>query len=584
MSLLTVSERPEDPLATPHPPRVATTRVEMDAALQELSAHSERWAELPLRDRRAILQELRKDFSRVAERWAAAGCRAEGLHPDSDAAAEEWLAGPYLVLRNLRLLDEALADIERDGRPRIPGPIRQLPSGQVAAQVFPQSPYDQLFYPGLTADVWMEFGVTPENLAATQASAYHRQPRPRGVALVLGAGNVSSIGPMDILAKLFLDNQVVVCKMHPVNAYLGPLLAEGFQVLIDWGFLRLVYGAAAEGQYLCEHALVDAIHVTGSDRTVEAIAFGTGEEGARRKAEGRPRIDKPISSELGNVSPVIVVPGPWSQDDLDWQGENLAAMLSNNAGFNCNAARVVILERDWPLGRRLLHAMRNAFAVTPPRDAYYPGAAERCQAFLDAHAGAERIGSVRPGQLPWVLVPDVDPEQSDDICFRQEAFCSVIAQTSLEAASPAAFLDHAVAFANSRLWGTLNATILVHPRSLEDGETATAFARALENLRYGTIAVNIWAAAGYGLVVTPWGAAPGHHLGDIQSGVGQVHNTLMFERVQKTVVHAPFRMFPKPPWFASHQRALALARRVTEFEASPSLARLPGIFWDALRG
>ena len=67
------------------------------------------------------------------------------------------------------------------------------------------------------------------------------------VALVLGAGNVSSIGPMDLLYKLFVDNQVVALKVHPVNDYLGPLLAEGFQTLRDWGVLRIVYGGVDVG-------------------------------------------------------------------------------------------------------------------------------------------------------------------------------------------------------------------------------------------------------------------------------------------------------------------------------------------------
>ena len=52
----------------------------------------------------------------------------------------------------------------------------------------------------------------------------------------------------------------------------------------------------------------------------------------------------------------------------------------------------------------------------------------------------------------------------------------------------------------------------------------------MADLRYGTVSVNHWAAVGYGLVITPWGAFPGHTRPDIQSGTGSVHNTLMFDR------------------------------------------------------
>jgi hypothetical protein len=146
------------------------------------------------------------------------------------------------------------------------------------------------------------------------------------------------------------------------------------------------------------------------------------------------------------------------------------------------------------------------------------------------------------------------------------------------------FVERAVAFANQRLWGTLNATLLVHPRSLDDPATARAVERAVEDLRYGTVAINHWAAVGYGLVVTPWGGFPGQTPADIQSGTGWVHNTLMFSRPQKVVVRAPFRTLPKPVWFATHKTANRLTPKLARFEAAPSIGKLPGIFSLALRG
>lgn len=41
------------------------------------------------------------------------------------------------------------------------------------------------------------------------------------VAVVLGAGNQTPVACMDILHKLFFDDAVVICKMNPVNEYLG---------------------------------------------------------------------------------------------------------------------------------------------------------------------------------------------------------------------------------------------------------------------------------------------------------------------------------------------------------------------------
>jgi len=603
-----------------------TPRPEMDRAVAELQARKAAWPAVGPAQRRALLGRLRRDFLAVSERWAAASAAAFGL-PDT---GETSLTGPYFVLRDLRLLDKALAGIESGGAPRIPGPVRQRAGGQVVARVFPQDVYDRLFYGGVTAEVWMQPDVAPAGLAATQAVAYRRQD-PGGVALVLGAGNVSSIGPMDALYKLFVENRVVLYKAHPVNAYLGPLLLEGFRALAEGGFFRLVYGGAGEGAYLCSHPGVDEIHITGSDKTYEAIVFGPGEEGRRRRERGAPLLAKPISAELGNVSPVIVVPAPppaagsgsgsgagagaalgsYGAADLAYHAENLVTMVTNNAGFNCNATRVVIQHAASPDRERLLDAVRERLARVPARRAYYPGAADRYRAFVAAHPEAERFGATagalgEPGEpgipgepgapgepggrgapadrLPWTLIPHLDPGARGDICYTTEAFCGLFAETAIAAGGIPEYLERAVAFANDSLWGTLNATLIVPPAALADPAIAAAVERAIADLRYGTVSVNHWAAIGYGLVVTPWGAYPGHTAQDIQSGTGVVHNTLMFSRVQKSVVRAPFHARPKPAWFADHRTASRLTPRLVRFEADPSPAKLPGIFSLALRG
>lgn len=572
-----VSRLPDAPPPTPLP--------ELDAAVAAVAARKGEWTRAPLTERIRLLDRLLVDFLAVSPAWVEAALAAEGLEPHGAAGGEEWLTGPYLVIRNLRLLRQALAEIADEGAPEIPGPVTTRPDGQVVAEVFPASLYDRLFYPGVTAEVWMQPGVTVDGLTATQAVAYRRAADDAGRAvLVLGAGNVSSIGPMDVLYKLFVDKSTVVLKAHPVNAYLGPLLERGFAALVERDLLRVVYGGAEEGAYLTRHPGIDEIHITGSDRTYEAIVFGPGDEGRRRKAERRPRLDKTVTAELGNVSPVIVVPGPWTDGDLAYQAENIASMLTNNAGFNCNAARVIVQHAGWRHRDDLLDRIRRVLGGVPTRKAYYPGAEERFQDFVAAHPEAELYGPRTASHLPWALIPGVDPEADGEIAFEREAFCSLFAETAIAAATPAEFLGKAVELVNERLWGTLNITLLVHGASLRDQATAAAVERAVADLRYGTVSINHWAAVGYGLVVTPWGAYPGHTPDDIGSGVGVVHNTPMFSRVEKAVVRSPFRAWPKPPWFASHETDFELAEALTRFEVAPSPFRLPGIFWEALRG
>ncbi|MEE8583705.1 MAG: aldehyde dehydrogenase, partial [Acidobacteriota bacterium] len=151
------------------------------------------------------------------------------------------------------------------------------------------------------------------------------------------------------------------------------------------------------------------------------------------------------------------------------------------------------------------------------------------------------------------------------------------AETALDAPSAGHFLDAAVDFVNERLWGTLSAALIVHPRSLRDPVTAQAVERALDRLRYGTVALNHWPALGYGLASTSWGAYPGHSCSDIQSGIGVVHNTCMLSQIEKTVLRGPFRVRPTPPWFVTHPNPTPLARRLTAFEATPGLGNVLGV-------
>src|SRR5690606_30647738 len=110
------------------------------------------------------------------------------------------------------------------------------------------------------------------------------------------------------------------------------------------------------------------------------------------------------------------------------------------------------------------------------------------------------------------------------------------------------------------------------------------FQQALDDLRYGGVAVNIWPGLIFGLTNCTWGAFPGHPPEDIQSGVGMVHNMYMFDRAEKAVLYGPFVMAPKPPWFVTHRRTHRVAERTLRMEAGPSLLKVPGIAINALLG
>ena len=146
-------------------------------------------------------------------------------------------------------------------------------------------------------------------------------------------------------------------------------------------------------------------------------------------------------------------------------------MLTNNAGFNCNAARVIVQHAGWPQREELLAGRARSSPRPPTRRAYYPGRRRPLRG-LPRRAPRGRRSLRRPGRRPAPLGddPGVDPGDARRRLLHHRGLLSASsARPALAAASvPAEFVDRAVAFCNETLWGTLNVTLIVHPASLKD--------------------------------------------------------------------------------------------------------------------
>ncbi len=563
---------PSPAFQEPPAPVPPTPKARVDELVARVASKKDAWLVVGIAQRLDYLRRAIEGVIEVADDWVAGGCALKGIARGEPLEGEEWVAGPYPTIRNLRLLIDAL---EHDGRP--PPVSIETRHGQKIARVFPQNLMDRALFTGFVGEVWIEPGAE-----ATQGACYRNKRESGRVALVLGAGNVSSIPPMDVIHKLFVEDEVVVLKMNPVNAHVGPRLERAFRALIDDGFLAVVYGGAEVGAHLADHPQIDTLHVTGSDRTYDAIVWGRDPaDQARRKASGDRLNARPFTAELGCVTPILIVPGAWSEADLAFQARHVAGMVAQNASFNCNAAKVLVTAKGWAQEGAFLAKVREALARTPPRKAYYPGAKDRWRAFVEHYPKADAVGADAEGVVPWTVLPDV-PAAEGEYALSNEAFCGVIAEVSLDASGPADFLEKAVAFANDRCWGTLSCGVFIHPATERDH--AEAFDRAIAELRYGGIGVNCWPAVIYALVNTTWGAFPGHPPEDIRSGTGVVHNALLFDHPQKSVVRAPFRIFPTPVWFADHKTLAEVGARITRFEAAPSWGKLLGLAIAAMRG
>ncbi len=563
-------------VTTPVPP-VDALAATLDPVVAHVARHGDAWVGVDLPERAGLLRRAIRDVLDVADEWVRLGCAAKGIDPASSLAGEEWFAGPLVTVLQLRQMADALA---AGGAPR-PRRLRTRAGGQIVADVFPAGLRDLLVYSRMAVEVWIEPG-RPASQGALYREKAAGRPRPGRTALVLGAGNVSSIGPLDVVHKLFAEDEVVVLKMNPVNEYLAPVFERAFRALVDPGYLAIVTGGAEVGRYLCAHPAIDSIHLTGSDRTHDAIVWGeTAEEQERRRAAREPRVGKHVTSELGCVTPVLVVPGRWSEADLTYHARNVASMVANNASFNCNAAKVLVLARGWNQRDAFLDRLHDVLARLPARRAYYPGAEERYKGFREHYPNARVFGHGGPHVVAWTMIPNVPPD-AGEYALTREAFCGVLAEVSLDASDPAAFLRLAVPFVNEHVWGNLSAMLIVDPATARRHDASVE--QAIADLRYGGVAVNVWAGVNFALGVASWGAFPGNTLERVRSGIGVVHNTLLFDHPQKSVVRGPFRMWPTPMWFADHRNLRDLGRRATHFEAAPSWLAVPALAWSGLKG
>src|ERR1700722_12301367 len=559
----------------------------LDLALEDLRSGAPAWADLPLRAKIAMLEALPPRIAHVAPRMVVAATEAKGIPSTSAWVAEEWTINIWVLIHAINTQILVLKRILAGHEPINADAVHTRPDGQVVVDIFPATGYDRLLLNGYKAQVWIEPGVSAEQ-ARAEAAALYRGTDPRGseVCLVLGAGNLGTITALDSIDQLYIRGNVCAVKMNPVNEYLGPFYEHIFSAFLSRGCLRLLYGGADVAGYLAHPPKVDTIHMTGSAATYDAIVWGTDDQAASRKANNTPLLNKPITAELGGVSPFIVVPGDWSSADLRFQAEHIASTKLINSGHNCNATQVLVLSQDWPLADKLIAEVRAVISDAEPRPPYYPGSEDRITSACRGMTGTEFLGD-----HTRALITDVDAHSGASI-LTDEVFAGVLGIVRLPGKTVEQFLHNAVEFANDVLPGDLGAVVTIDPKTRK--QNGQAFDDAMAHLRYGAIGINVWTGMAFALAT--WGAFPGNSAQDIGSGTGTVHNTFMLPRPQNDGVEIPFRpaprslfngeltLSPKPVFFITNKTAEATARRLVGFLSHRNPIALPGIFLSALRG
>ena len=508
--------------------------------LSRVSSTKHKWMRLPFARKAELLVEMLQIFATLDhEAWARESLKAQGYErvvPETSVAVE-MILNTRSIATDLESLVDVMCTLRDTNRPPAV-PIRQGGQGEGSARiarVFPRTmPESRGPDSDWTVDVWMD---------GEQAGSQGLPPRNVGrLGLLLAAGNQGILAFADALHMLFMENMTVVVKHNPVRDYNHKWMERVFAPLIAQGYFASVQGGVDVSKSLIADERVDHIHMTGGKNTHDLIVWG---HPSRRDHK---RLQKPITSELGTIAPYVIGPGDWTDAELSHHAKYFATVVMNNNGCNCMAPQVLLLpDTGFPTGR-FLAIFKQIVKARPHAPPYYPGTKARYDAWVEAvqavpEARTEFIESdvkLPPGRfgppLPWAFstIPfEVLASGRLETVTQVEAFGPTLAITTVPGAQAGgSFWSDVTRFCNDVLFGSLAATVVMHPSRADEGIVA--------GLRYGSVGVNSWGGQSYRFNGGSWGAFPGEPLEAVESGIGVVRNFLLFQGVQKTVVRAPF--------------------------------------------
>lgn len=471
-----------------------------------------------------LLRACRRCVMASCEAWVAASVAAKGWQDVRGAVAEEWASGPLPVARLLAVLSQRQQPHQhRHGAHRVVVPTTGLG--------------DRLLLRGYRAQC---FGDD----APTSAPADER------IALVLGAGNVTSTPLLDVLQQVFVARRAVVLKCSPLHAALRPHFERALAPLLSHDLLRIECGDAQLGVALARDPRIGAVHLTGATATWLALRADPALAG------------KELTAEVGCVTPALLVPGGWRDGELRFVAAQLAAYAAMNGGATCLAPRVVLCARTWPQRDALLSHLREQLRALPARVPFHPAASA---AFTAA------TGSTAPNALPPTLRAGLDLA-ADAALLRREHFAPVLLELPIDAHDAATFGERAAAVAREHIYGALSAYVFAPPRVL--ARQRPTIDRMLDALPHGTVAINTWTGLGYGLGSTPWGVPAD---AKVEHGAGWTRGAIGIGEVRRCVIEGPFRPRPLPPWLPAHRSGAATLRALTRYYLRPGLLRLTNV-------
>ena len=547
---------------------MSLTKLDIDRFITTLRTKSKEYNSINNVQLASMLEETISNIKEVSFFWATICSDNKGT-TKTPAEGEEWLGGPFASVLATQYYIKSLTNDDDLSE-------KKYNSEENSYKVFPNNFIERITFPFIDAKVIFNKSMSFDDINKYRGFSKRYDIDP-SITLVLGAGNFSSIPYLDVLYHLITRKSVILLKLNPVNEYLKPVFEKVFQNFIERGYIIVTTGNIDESKYMANHPGINHIHLTGSDKTFEDIVYGRELTEKERKSKSLSKINnKPITSELGNVTPIIIHPGKWSTSDIKYQARKIVTAKLNNNGFNCIAAQVVVLPDGWGQTETLIKFVKHYMSKAKERKAYYPDSIERLEK-LEKDKGYERVNALS------CVTPHLTREIKAYSKFEiEEVWSSTIYFKKIEYTSVEDFANKAIDYCNDELWGNLGVSVIIKDHDRKFNKHITNL--YVDKLNYGTVAINEWAAIGYIIPQLPWGGFPGNRDNDIQSGQSVVHNSMLFESPLKGVVNTKFRIsrIIDPPWFVTNKKARRLFKNLTYYQIHNSNINFLKLIFAAL--
>ncbi len=545
------------------------TKIDIDRNINTLRVKSKEFSTIENSKLISMLEESINNIKEIAYYWATVSAENKGV-TNTAAEGEEWLGGPFATVFGIQYYIDTLKDLNK--------PLNQelFNKHLNTYKVFPNNILEKIFFPFISAEIKFNKNIKFNEIEEFRGFAMRYKHEP-SISLILGAGNVSCIPLLDAIYHLVAKRSVVYIKLNPVNEYLLPVYEKVFSNFISSGYMVITKGNVAESKYMTEHNGIDHIHLTGSDETYENIVYGRKLNNDEKKLKSLDKINnKSFSSELGNVTPIIVHPGKWSNGELKFQARKIVTAKLNNGGFNCISAQIVLLPDKWKHTKKLMKYIKFYMNKVDDRLSYYPNSINVLNT-LEKDKNYERLNA-ESCSTPHLSreIKAYSKYETSEIWGTSIYFKKISYETDKD------YAENAIKYCNETLWGNLGSTVLIKKYNSKKIKPITDL--YIENLKYGTVAINEWSAIGFIIPTLPWGGFPGNKDNDIQSGQDFVHNSMFFESPLNGIVYSKFRMsnIIDPLWFVTNKKGKKVFKNLTYFQIDKSFINFIKLAFSAV--